>query len=133
MWTKHLACLLILLSNDAVCSNITVYRWVDENNVVHFSQYQPPHENYIELTMLKFQPSRTDVQASLQEVSQNASEEISTNFREKCAIAKANLKTLTEHEKVQFTGKDGQTKILDAKEKLTQIAISEKQAEVYCQ
>lgn len=44
--------LMILLYVDvSAAAKLTVYRWVDKNNIVHFSQNQPDHDNYIEMSM----------------------------------------------------------------------------------
>ena len=46
---KTIASLLtIYFVTSAVAQNVTVYRWVDKNNVVHFSQHQPNHYRRLE-------------------------------------------------------------------------------------
>lgn len=132
MRTLCLIFLLQIISSNVFAASIKVYRWVDENNVVHFSQHQPAHDNYTELTMSEtFVPKNNDT-GKLQNASEQQVQDISADFQEKCAIAQANIETLTKHDKVQFTDKDGQTKVLNQKEKALQLANSEKQAEVYC-
>ena len=44
----------------AMADNVTVYRWVDSNNVVHFSQHQPKHDNYTELSMSNVVKAKDD-------------------------------------------------------------------------
>ncbi|WDE06582.1 DUF4124 domain-containing protein [Thalassomonas viridans] len=124
--------LLLILSAQAWANSVKVYRWVDENNVVHFSQHQPPHDNYTELTMTDtFVPKNNDA-GKLQTASKQQVRDISADFQEKCAIAQANIETLTKHDRVQFTDTDGQTRLLNPEEKAAQLANSQKQAEVYC-
>ncbi|WP_281560143.1 DUF4124 domain-containing protein [Thalassomonas sp. RHCl1] len=132
MRTLCLIFLLLIIPIKALATSVKIYRWVDENNIVHFSQHQPPHDNYTELTMTEtFAPKNNDT-GKLQTASKPKVQDISADFQEKCAIAQANIETLTKHDKVQFTDKDGQTKLLNQEEKAIQLANSEKQAEVYC-
>ncbi|WDD97953.1 DUF4124 domain-containing protein [Thalassomonas actiniarum] len=132
MRTLCLIFLLLIISIKALATSVKIYRWVDENNIVHFSQHQPPHDNYTELTMTEtFVPKNNDA-GKLQIANKHQVQDISADFQEKCAIAQANIETLTKHDKVQFTDKDGQTKVLNQEEKAIQLANSEKQAEVYC-
>jgi len=37
---------VVMFSTSAIAKGIAIYSWVDENNVVHFSQYQPQLDNY---------------------------------------------------------------------------------------
>ncbi|WDE10708.1 DUF4124 domain-containing protein [Thalassomonas haliotis] len=132
MRTLCLIFLLLVISTKAFATSVKIYRWVDENNIVHFSQHQPSHDNYTELTMAEtFSPKKNDA-GQLQSASTRKVQDISADFQEKCAIAQANIETLIKHDKVQFTDKDGQTKVLSPEEKAIQLANSEKQAEVYC-
>ena len=41
---------ITFFSTNVLAKDIPIYRWVDENNVVHFSQSQPKDDNYTELT-----------------------------------------------------------------------------------
>lgn len=127
-------CIGMLLASVAFLSSatsVTIYRWVDINNVVHFSQQQPEHDNYTELSMST--PAR----------SVTADKEIATNktetalsiegSKDKCEEAKANVQTLKTYDKIQYKDADGNVKVLDATQKQQQIEINEKQVEVYCQ
>jgi len=132
MQLQGLIFLLLLIPIKALANDVKIYRWVDENNIVHFSQHQPPHDNYTEMTITEtFAPKNNDA-GKLQAASGHQVQDLSADFAERCAIAQANIETLTKHDKVQFTDKDGQTRILNEEEKATQLANSEKQAEVYC-
>jgi hypothetical protein len=123
----------ILLSHFgyALADNVIVYRWVDSNNVVHFSQYQPKHDDYTELTM-------SNVIKAKEEKTTNPPEkpiEVPTNIvptADKCEEAKANVSTLKGFDKIQYTNSKGQLQVLSEQEKIQQLAINEKQVEVYC-
>ncbi|WP_159821408.1 DUF4124 domain-containing protein [Colwellia sp. 20A7] len=41
---------ITFVSSSVLAKDIPIYRWVDENNVVHFSQNQPKDSHYSELT-----------------------------------------------------------------------------------
>ena len=43
---RILVIVFIFHINQALGSELTVYRWVDKNNVVHFSQHQPIGDEY---------------------------------------------------------------------------------------
>ena len=128
----------IIFSNFvATCyaADVTVYRWVDENNVVHFSQHQPTHENYTELTMTEaYKPTEEVNQSSDQANSSFSSslDEVDPIAQKKCNDAKANVRTLTDFENIQYTETNGETRTLSAKEKQQQLEISKKEVEVYC-
>jgi hypothetical protein len=110
--------------------NITIYRWVDENNVVHFSQNQPEHDNYQELTMTNADPVRTNQSTEIE--LKGKQQDIVVSLSEQCQTAKANLITLTSFDKVQYIDQNGETKILSADEKTRQIALNKKQIAIYC-
>ncbi len=41
----------IFMLGNASAENNVIYRWVDKNNVVHFTQHQPDHDNYTTIKM----------------------------------------------------------------------------------
>jgi len=140
MRVKYLSTTSILISILAVSSlsisaltmadDVTVYRWVDENNVVHFSQHQPSHNNYTELSMSNVVRKKDDTPKNEKET---IAEPLNlTPSKEKCEEAKANVRTLKAYDKIQFTDGQGKIQVLNAQEKLQQLAINEKQVEVYC-
>jgi len=128
--------LLLAYSGSITAAEITVYRWVDKNNVVHFSQHQPAHGNYTEITMTEaYRPPREATIAkdeTTRFLEQASTDGLSAASLEKCNEAKANVRTLSDFEKIQYTDSDGITKVLNAEEKRQQLEISKKQVEVYC-
>ncbi len=130
--------LLIVMSAPTLAAEITVYRWVDEKNVVHFSQHQPSHDNYTELTMVEaLKASAKKVAADpVEEPKQIAVAQSSTvkeRFKQKCEEAQANVKTLKAFDNIQTTDADGTTRMLSKEEKKQQLTLSNKQVEVYCE
>lgn len=143
---KYLSFALLIYSSVSVAANVTVYRWIDENNIVHFSQHQPAHDNYIEITMagnkktkeqnVTANPLNESLPKSHELAAQQTSNELSekklNNDQTLCQTAKDNLKTLTEFGNIQYKDADGNTKVLSKLEKQQQITINTTQAEVYC-
>ncbi len=136
--------LTILVYFDvSAAEQLTVYRWVDKENVVHFSQHQPAHNDYIEISMANNQKSsatieqRSSTKASMPNENDFSDEEITnektndTN-QDKCVSARDNIKTLENFDKIQYKDEKGNVKVLGAVEKQQQLAMNIKQAEVYC-
>ena len=135
---------LLLLSNTTVSAEgMVIYRWVDEDNVVHFSQHQPSHNNYTEITMAKSAtpaPSESpsvasDVSSTLtnNETSPTNQSLVAQKMAERCEEAKQNIKTLTNFDDIQYTDEDGNTTLLSEEDKKQQLALSQRQVEVYCE
>jgi len=119
--------------------NVTVYRWVDKNNVVHFSQHQPAHNEYTELSVVtKTSKSRSNSSETSETDESTANFEVADAEKSanadnaQCEEAKENVRILETFEKVQFTDSNGEVRMLSNKEKEQQLAVSKKQVEVYC-
>jgi hypothetical protein len=137
-------CLVTLVYFDVFAAEkITVYRWFDEHNVVHFSQHQPDRDDYIEISMSNNKKSSviinkvsSDEFLKLQNNTFGDSSEKS-NFKhnlndEKCLTARENITTLANFDKIQYKNGQGNVEILTALEKQQQLTMNKKQAEVYC-
>ncbi|WP_206484044.1 DUF4124 domain-containing protein [Thalassotalea sp. G2M2-11] len=127
---------LLCISGVSLANNITVYRWVDENNVVHFSQNQPGHNNYTELTLANFEKNKPKMVAqkvkSDRVSNKQASPQSLNSDSNKCEEAKANVKTLKAYDNIQYTDSTGTVQVLSDLEKSQQLEINEKHVEVYC-
>lgn len=133
-------CLLFASVNAAsvFAAEITVYRWIDENNIVHFSQHQPAHDNYTEITMVEALKAKAKIVKATEEVEEptktaKPSGAVRDRFNRKCEEARANVRTLETFDKIQTTGDDGKTRMLTQVEKSQQLELSKKQVEVYCE
>lgn len=127
----------ILASFNAIAvEKSTVYRWVDENNIVHFSQQQPAHDNYTVISMANNKKSSARVDnvdnTTTQQENTQAQSNTSDKSNNKCDSARQNLSTLKGFDKIQYEDENGKLKVLTAKEKQQQLAMNEKQVEVYC-
>ncbi len=136
---------LLVFSSVCFGENIVIYRWVDANNVVHFSQHQPAHDNYTTMTMSarikQQQKEQTMVEnddAPSEQSSSFANQEaapsvVSMTIEQRCKDAQDNIKTLSAFDQVQYTDSEGQVHILSKEEKRQQLMLSQKQVEIYCQ
>lgn len=137
----------VTLSANVVAKKIAIYRWVDENNVVHFSQHQPQGDNYSELTTISSynaqQKQPTETKAARPSVSEQIAKheqeqaEIEAKNKEimtkNCKAAQLNLKMLNSFNEVLTTDANGNNKLLTEKEKKEQIALSKKHVDLYCE
>ncbi|MDO6446199.1 DUF4124 domain-containing protein [Colwellia sp. 1_MG-2023] len=124
---------LFLFSSFAysMAENVIVYRWVDSNNVVHFSQHQPKHDNYTEISMSNTVKAKTETKDDITENKPETPIKIAATPN-KCDEAKANVETLKGFDKIQYTNAKGELQVLSDQEKVQQLAVNEKQVEVYC-
>lgn len=141
--TLSLLLMILVYSNVSAADQLTVYRWIDKENVVHFSQNQPDHDNYIEISMANNKKStatiaKVNTEAASQPTDNGFVDSIDKDdfaknlSNERCVSARENLSTLKSFDKIQYKDDKGNIKILSALEKQQQLAMNTKQAEVYC-
>lgn len=132
---------VFMLGNVSAEDNV-IYRWVDKNNVVHFTQHQPDHDNYTTIKMANSGNRSSSPAEALPKANENTTAKVPNKAEEKstiestmekrCQEAKTNVRTLNAFESVQFIDAEGNAKVLTEKEKNEQLKLSEKQVEVYC-
>lgn len=134
-----LTSLLFTLSLNVLANSVVIYRWVDKNNVVHFSQNQPATANYTEVVMAN--SSRPNLQKnniakpiipSTVTSKNNVSKKLTADSSEQCEEAKKNLETLVGFDRIRFVDANGETQILDKAEQEEQITINRKIIDTYC-
>jgi len=141
--------ILILLggifTNCLKASEITIYRWVDENNTVHFSQDLPKNSNYSQLTttssyqakknVLSKNAPHSPVDAPLTPSEKNDADVIAKNkeiIEKNCQTAKRNVKTLNATDEIMMIGTNGKNIVLSDKEKNAQRILAEEDIRLYC-
>lgn len=135
----------VIFSTNVIAKDIAIYRWVDEKNVVHFSQHQPQNSNYSQLTTVSSYRAREKEQAKstntptvddqLAQYEKDKAEVLAKNkeIEEKnCKAAQLNEKTLNSFNKIMFTDTDGKNRALSDKEKKAQLALSKEHINLYC-
>jgi septal ring factor EnvC (AmiA/AmiB activator) len=137
---------VVSFSTNVIAQDISIYRWVDENNVVHFSQHQPKDDKYSQLTTFasyKAESQKVDQQSSPQpsvndQIAQHEKEQAEIKAKNKeiaesnCKAAQLNIKMLNSFNQVLTTDPDGNSHILSDKEKTDKLALSEKHIDLYC-
>ena len=141
-------CSAIMFSSSTIAKDIAIYRWVDENNVVHFSQHQPQKNNFSQLTTFASykakqksesggsenkKPLSVDEQISKHEKEQAEILEKNKVMAEKnCKAARLNIKMLNSFNKVTILDSNGKNRVLSDKEKKAQVTLSNKHIDLYC-
>lgn len=140
--TLSLFMMILVYSDVFAADQITIYRWVDKENVVHFSQNQPAHDDYIEISMAnnkkssatidKEKPAVETQSANSASLTTEESNEAIASLNQKCITARDNLNTLQNFDKIQYKDEQGNVKVLGDKETQQQLEMNKKQVEVYC-
>ncbi|MGB2739371.1 MAG: DUF4124 domain-containing protein [Cognaticolwellia sp.] len=135
--TLSLLSVIFVCFNASAAEKISVYRWVDENNVVHFSQQQPAHDNYIEMNMVSSskpaEPIDNAKEKQSAQLQPNENNFVNNDeINDKCIAARKNIKTLQDFDKIKYEDENGKIKVLSALEQQQQLALNTKKAEVYC-
>ncbi|WP_076421096.1 DUF4124 domain-containing protein [Colwellia sp. UCD-KL20] len=140
---KYLPTALLLAFNlNVIADDVIIYRWVDENNIAHFSQNQPATGDYTEIVMANSNipniknntpssPSNADAFEERKKEDKTPKDKL-LDMSKQCEEAKANLATLTDFSRVRFVDANGETQILDEEKQAEQITINKKRIEVYC-
>jgi len=144
----------VFLSTNVIAQKIAIYRWVDENNIVHFSQNQPIGDNYSQLTTVSsYNASSRKVIAESSDAENSAKakehefavkleeekeqQQIITKNKEtyakNCNAAQLNIKMLNSFNRVLYTDTNGENRVLSAEEKQEKLDISENHVELYCE
>ena len=152
-FTTALITAALLTSSVINCVNakeIAIYRWVDKNNVVHFSQNLPQGDEYKELSTIssykalskaerKVIAEQDAVDKKIEEQEKQQNDTVAKNkvtFEKNCKAAKLNIKMLTSLDDIHISEeKDDGTignRPLSAAEKSEKLTLSKKHQELYC-
>lgn len=144
------ALMTISVSNCATAKDIAIYRWVDNNNVVHFSQNLPKGNNYKELSTISSYKALSKAQRKALAEEKNSAKLIEQQekqrdmviaknkeiFEKNCKAARLNIKMLSSLEAVYVNEEKSDGSIgnrpLTAKEKIAKLTLSKEQETLYC-
>lgn len=140
MFYQSVAAALVIFCSNVIAKDTIVYRWVDNNNVVHYSHEHPADKDYSEVNIqvaysapiIKSEPSTENDEDNAndkQPTSQLSPEEITKN----CESAQVNLKVLNSFERITIEDESGETRLLSNEEKQEQVELSKKYVDVYCE
>lgn len=135
----------IVFSANILAQETIIYRWLDENNVVHYSQQQPQNVNYTELTTASaFQAkeklpleniNKPSVDDQISKYEKEKAEVLAKNAeiaKKNCKAAQLNRQMLNSFDNVMMADADGKEKVMSDKEKKEQLAINKKHISMYC-
>ncbi|MBL4899901.1 MAG: DUF4124 domain-containing protein [Colwellia sp.] len=136
-------CSAVIFSASATAKDIAIYRWLDENNVVHFSQHEPQNNNYSQLmTFSSYKAKQQATNKPLPSVDEQLTkyEKQRVEILEKnkviaeknCKAAQINIKMLNSFSKISILDPDGKNRVLTDKEKQAQVTLSNKHIDLYC-
>jgi hypothetical protein len=130
--------ILSLYPYQILSRELTVYRWVDKDNIVHFSQHQPVGDKYTQFFVSDQSKviSRADtvISEDVKPPSQKSQKSVAPmiNIIEQYKQAKDNISMLMAFDKVQYIDDKNTKKVLTKEEKQQQLAINKKRTELYC-
>tara|TARA_R110002050_G_scaffold12166_11_gene40249 strand:- start:10 stop:477 length:468 start_codon:yes stop_codon:yes gene_type:complete len=134
-----------VFSVNIIAKEIAIYRWLDENNVVHYSQQPPQGGNYTQLTTTSSfqskekQPlesvNKATVDEQISQYEKDKAEVLAKNAeitKKNCQAAKLNEQMLNSFDNVMITDANGKNSVMSDKDKKEQIALNKKQISMYC-
>jgi len=132
----------LIIAANVFAENVTIYRWVDKDDIVHFSQHQPEKGHFVEMNVANAAPDRTTLAIEpvpIDTISINNSDELPSTdelfiseMGDKCQEAQTNVTTLKTFDNIQTTDTDGNKSILTLQQKQQQLEMNLKRVEVYC-
>ncbi len=138
----NLGTVLLTMAMGAFAQKVIVYRWVDKENIVHFSQHQPEHEIFTEMNVADTLPVERSLPLAttspaldiidIEDESPSTEDLFKSEMSDKCLEAQTNSNTLKSFDNIQTTDIQGETSILTQQQKKQQLEMSLKRIDVYC-
>lgn len=135
---KILALLSLFYCSASLAQDTVVYRWVDSNNVVHYSHEHPNNVDFAEVKVqVAYSPPPTKKSAdTVEEATKDDKADLSQmseeSIKKNCEAAKMNLDILDAFENVMIQNEKGEEQALTAEEKEKQLELSKKYVGIYC-
>ena len=136
----YISALFLIIVVNVSAENVTIYRWVDKDDIVHFSQHQPKHGHFVEMNVANATPDRTTlaIEPVPIDIINNSDDLPSTDelfiseMSIKCQEAQTNVTTLKSFDNIQTTDNEGNKSILNLQQKQQQLEMNLKRVDVYC-
>ncbi|MEY8213211.1 MAG: DUF4124 domain-containing protein [Colwellia sp.] len=143
----------LLTSSVVNCVNakeIAIYRWLDKNNIVHFSQNLPKNDEYKELSTIasykalskaerKIIAEQDKVEQKVADQEKQQDDVIAKNkatFERNCKAARLNIKMLNSLDEIHINEENSDGTIgsrqLTSAEKAEKLTLSKKHKDLYC-
>ncbi len=137
--------------NCAYAKDIAIYRWVDKDNVVHFSQNLPQGDEYKELSTIssykalskaerKVLAEEKEAGQAVEELEKQQDDITAKNkatFDKNCKAARLNIKMLNSLDDIHISVEEADGTIgsrpMTAAEKAEKLTLSKKHEKLYCE
>ncbi|MCJ8320666.1 MAG: DUF4124 domain-containing protein [Colwellia sp.] len=142
MRVKLISCSILLLVNSVFASDVTIYKWIDDKGIVHFSNSHPADKD---ATIVDIQVAYS---SSIDEINESVQSEETPNvqdqeyteraeknikmFAQNCKSAQANKKILTSFKKVLIKDEDGNDMLLTGDDITAELELTDKHIDIYC-
>lgn len=146
IWPLAAAALLVLAPVESSLARL--YKWVDDNGNVTYSERKPPGKQAEEIKVRRAPVSpeqaqeqvesmkdKTDTQQKDRDFARTAASENEKEveiFKKNCEIARQNRRVLENSSRIQGKDSSGNTYFLDSKEIQAKLEQANKQIELYC-
>ncbi len=135
-------CVFFMSVSNANAQKVKVYRWVDDNGVVTFSEYRPKSNKYVELEIEgdrvrtgQFDSEGVDLTAGNRTTNGEPApevEELNSQAKMYCEKARHNLKVLDSFKNVRVLDDKGKPKTLTQNDVDQQKRLANRQVELFC-
>jgi len=142
MRVKLLSFSILLMATSVLASDGTIYKWVDDKGIVHFSNSHPANKNATEVDIqvaysasvddVKETASSTKTEDAADQESSELAEKNAKMFADNCRSAQANKKILTGFKKILIQDENGNDKLLTGDDVTAQLELTDKHIDIYC-
>ncbi|WP_372766849.1 DUF4124 domain-containing protein [Pseudoalteromonas sp.] len=128
--------IVICFANKAIAKQLTVYSWVDEKGVAHFSYVEPPQKEGVRSFELKdhssFGAEKRKLEVGQESVTDDDTDPLINRKKEYCENAKHNLSVLENYSQVTQVDDKGREIIISGDEKEKYIKQAKQRIKAFC-
>lgn len=133
-FTKFAVFCLIAIAGTALAQTQPVYKWTDENGVVHFSEAPPAQAGSVERMEMNRTPDPVAETPASETVDPNARDQaIAVNIAEECTKAKRNLQVLNTYDNINDYDDQGNATQLSPQQKQARLESTQTYIAQYCE
>ena len=143
MHLKLFVCAISIMTTSVIAADVSIYKWIDDNGIVHFSHSHPANKKATEVDVyVAYSPSPniSTVDTDNDEVAIKAAKkkelartaENAKMFDVNCKSAQANKKILVNFKKILIQDENGEDKLLTGDEITERVELADKHIDIYC-
>lgn len=133
-FTKIAVFCLIASAGAVLAQTQPVYKWTDENGVVHFSEAPPARNDAVERMEMTRTPDPVNEAQAVDEVDPNSRDQaIAVNIAEECTKARRNLQVLTTYTNINDYDDQGNATQLTPEQKQARLESTQTYITQYCE